>query len=351
MFPKDAQSTDGLLRRADIAMYQAKGDRSRFFFYAPAADHSSRERLGLVADLKRAIEQGGLIVHYQPQIDLRTNTVSGVEALVRWQHAERGLLGADRFVAIAEQTGVMRELTASVLEQALAQQRAWLDEGRELNLAVNISATNMLDASFLGDLQQRLERWRTPPGMLRLEITETVLIAEGSRVRRVIDALGDLGVLVSLDDFGTGYSPLSYLRELPVTEIKIDRSFIAAMMSDRDTATIVAAVIGLARRLGIDVVAEGIETAGQLEMLRTFDCPFAQGYLFSRPLPGQVVGRWLKEDALQHIAEEVLAAGRLADLGGDPLELDAPSAAPPAVRPVGTLVWPGRAGNGDVPVR
>jgi len=339
-FPKDSQTTDGLLRRADIAMYQAKDERSRYFFYAPAADHSSRERLGLVGELKRAIEQGGLIVHYQPQIDLRTNTVSGVEALVRWQHAERGLIGADTFVGIAEQTGVMRELTASVLEQALGQQRAWLDEGRELNLAVNVSATNLLDAAFLADLQERLERWRTPPGMLRLEITETVLIAEGSRVRGVIDSLGDLGVLLSLDDFGTGYSPLSYLRELPVTEIKIDRSFIAAMMSDRDTATIVAAVIGLARRLGIDVVAEGIETAGQLEMLRTFDCPFGQGYLFSRPLPAQVVARWLKEDALQHIADEVLAAAALTGLEREALELDA---ALKEHQPAGSLTWPGPA--------
>jgi EAL domain-containing protein (putative c-di-GMP-specific phosphodiesterase class I) len=169
--------------------------------------------------------------------------------------------------------------------------------------------------------------------MLRLEITESVLIAEGSRVRNVIDSLGDLGVNLSLDDFGTGYSPLSYLRELPVTELKIDRSFVEAMMSDRDTATIVAAVIGLARRLGIDVVAEGIETAGQLEMLRSFECPFAQGYLFSRPLPAQVVGRWLKEDALQHIAEEILAAGRLAPIGAEIIER------PPA----GALVWPGPA--------
>ncbi len=338
VFPKDAQSTDGLLRRADIAMYQAKGERSRYSFYAPTADHGSRERLGLVADLKRAVEQGGLVVHYQPQVDLRTNTVSGVEALVRWQHPERGLLGADSFVGIAEQTGVMRELTASVLEQALAQQRSWLDEGRELNLSVNVSATNLLDATFLPDLEQRLERWRTPPGMLRLEITETVLIAQGARVRRAIDSLGDLGVLLSLDDFGTGYSPLSYLRELPVTEIKIDRSFVAAMMSDRDTATIVAAVIGLARRLGIDVVAEGIETAGQLEMLRSFDCPFAQGYLFSRPLPAQMVARWLKEDALEHIAEEVLAAGRLGDLGGEPLQLEQRVE---GRKPAGALVWPG----------
>jgi diguanylate cyclase (GGDEF)-like protein len=308
VFPGDAQSTDGMLQRADLAMYQAKTDRSRYAFYAPGSETGSRERLGLVAELRTAIEQGGLVVHYQPQVDLRTNTVSGVEALVRWQHPRRGLLGPNQFVPVAEQTGVMRELTASVLEQALAQQRAWLDEGRELSLAVNVSATNLLDAAFLGDLRRRLDHWRTPPGMLRLEITESVLIAQGSRVRHVIDSLGDLGVNLSLDDFGTGYSPLSYLRELPVTEIKIDRSFVEAMMSDRDTATIVAAVIALARRLGIDVVAEGIETAGQLEMLRSFNCPFAQGYLFSRPLPATVVGRWLREDALSHIAEEVLAA-------------------------------------------
>jgi diguanylate cyclase len=332
VFPDDAQTTNSLLQRADVAMYQAKADRTRFAFYASSADNNSRERLGLVSELKSAIEQGGLVVHYQPQVDLRTNTVSGVEALVRWQHPRRGLLGPDQFVPIAEQTGVMRELTASVLEQALAQQRAWLDEGRELSLAVNVSATNLLDSAFLGDLRRRMDHWRTPPGMLRLEITESVLIAEGSRVRNVIDSLGALGVNLSLDDFGTGYSPLSYLRELPVTELKIDRSFVEAMMSDRDTATIVAAVIGLARRLGIDVVAEGIETAGQLEMLRSFECPFAQGYLFSRPLPAQVVGRWLKEDALQHIAEEILAAGRLAPpLGAEVIER------PPA----GALVWPG----------
>jgi EAL domain-containing protein (putative c-di-GMP-specific phosphodiesterase class I) len=170
--------------------------------------------------------------------------------------------------------------------------------------------------------------------MLRLEITESVLIAEGSRVRHVIDSLGDLGVNLSLDDFGTGYSPLSYLRELPVTEIKIDRSFVEAMMRDRDTATIVAAVIALARRLGIDVVAEGIETAGQLEMLRSFNCPFAQGYLFSRPLPAPVVGRWLREDALSHIAEEVLAAD---PVGAARAALESRAGQVTA----GALVWPG----------
>ncbi len=340
IFPDDAQTTDGLLQRADVAMYQAKEARSRYAFYSPDSNPNTRERLGLVADLKKAVEQGGLIVYYQPQVDLRTNTVSGVEALVRWQHPKLGLIGADRFVALAEQTGVMRELTTSVLDQALAQQRAWLDEGRELDLAVNVSATNLIDSAFLGEVRRLLERWRTPPGMLRLEITESVLIAEGARVHKVIESLGDLGVNLSLDDFGTGYSPLAYLRELPVTEIKIDRSFIEAMMSDRDTATIVRSIIELARRLGIEVVAEGIETAGQLELLRSFDCPFAQGYLFSRPLPAQTVGRWLREDALEHIAEEVLAATRVEPIGFEPITVRTPAeGSPPRARPAAPTVW------------
>ncbi len=295
IFPDDAHGTEGLLRRADVAMYQAKEQGSRYAFYVPARDENSIERLGLISDLKEAIQQGGLIVHYQPQVDLSRGRVVGAEALVRWQHPRRGLLGADAFVAMAEQTGVMRELTASVLEQSLAQQRAWIEQGHELRLAVNVSATSLLDSSFLPDLQRRLERWRTPPGMLRLEITESTLIAEGSRVSRVIESLSELGVQLSLDDFGTGYSPLSYLRELPVRELKIDRSFVAAMMDDPDTATIVASVIDLARRLDIAVVAEGVETAQQLAMLRDFRCPTAQGYLFSRPLAAQTLARWLRE--------------------------------------------------------
>ncbi len=295
IFPRDAESANGLLQRADVAMYEAKAARARYSFYTPGSDHNSRERLGLVAELGEAIEHGGLVVHYQPQIDLRSDTITGVEALVRWQHPQRGLLAADEFIGIAEQTGVIRELTACVLDQSLAQQRTWLEEGRKLSLAVNVSAINLLDSAFLADLKGRLERWRTPPGMLRLEITESVLIAEGSRVRSVIDALGGLGVNLSLDDFGTGYSPLSYLRELPVGELKIDRSFVEAMMSDGDTATIVAAIIALARQLGIYVVAEGIETGEQLALLRSFDCPRAQGYLFSPPLSVKDLTSWLAE--------------------------------------------------------
>ena len=293
VFPRDAQTGDSLLQRADVAMYQAKDARSRYAFYSSEADRNSRERLALVAELKGAIARGQLVVHYQPQVDLGTDTIRGVEALVRWQHPERGLIGPDSFVAIAEQTGVMRELTASVLEQALRQHRAWLDEGRELTMAVNVSATDFLDTGFLLGLREQLERWGTPAGMLRLEITESVLITEGSRVRSALDSLSGMGVHLSLDDFGTGYSPLSYLRELPVDEIKIDCSFVWAMMTDKDTAAIVAAIIALARRLGVEVVAEGIETPEQLELLRSFHCPVAQGYYFSRPLPAEGLEQWL----------------------------------------------------------
>jgi diguanylate cyclase len=293
VFPRDAQTAENLLQRADVAMYQAKEARSPYALYASETDRNTRERLALIAELKDAIAQGQLVVHYQPQVDLRTDTISGVEALVRWQHPERGLIDPDSFVAIAEQTGVMRELTASVLEQALRQHRVWLDEGRELTMAVNVSATDFVDTGFLLRLREQLERWRIPAGTLRLEITESVLIAEGSRVRSAFDSLSELGVLLSLDDFGTGYSPLSYLRELPVDEIKIDRSFVWAMMTDEDTSAIVAAIIALARRLGIEVVAEGIETPEQLELLRSFHCPMAQGYYFSLPLPAEALEQWL----------------------------------------------------------
>lgn len=299
VFPRDAQTASKLLQCGDVAMYLAKEAHTDYAFYAAGADHNSRERLGLMSELKDAIQQGGLVVHYQPQVDLRSNGVCGVEALVRWQHPERGLIGPSDFIAIAEQMGVMRELTGAVLEQALRHHRRWLDEGRELTLAVNVSATNLLDEGFLSSLREQMRRWGTPAHLLRLEITESILIAEGPRVRSALDTLADLHVNMSLDDFGTGYSPLAYLRELPVIEIKIDRSFIEAMMTDEDTATIVESIITLARRLGLAVVAEGIETAEQLELLRSFDCPLGQGYYFSRPLPAEELGRWLELTELE----------------------------------------------------
>jgi diguanylate cyclase (GGDEF)-like protein len=293
VYPRDATSTDTLLQRADFAMYQAKAAHSRHTFYTAGSDHSSREHLELAAQLPAAIAEQQLVVYYQPQVDLSTGSCRGVEALVRWQHPEHGLLGPDRFIAMAEQTGLMHELTASVLEQTLRQQRTWLKAGHDVTLAVNVSATNFMDASFLPDLRGQLHRWGTPAHVLRLEITESVLVAEGQRVRAAIDSLSELCVGLSLDDFGTGYSALAYLRDLPVMELKIDRSFIEAMMTDQDTATIVASTIALARNLRMDLVAEGVETVEQLDLLRSFDCPVVQGYYFSRPLPADSLEEFL----------------------------------------------------------
>jgi diguanylate cyclase (GGDEF)-like protein len=293
VYPRDAASLDTLLQRAEVAMHQAKRAHSRHAFYIAGSDPRSRERLQLAAELPDAIAEQQLEVYYQPQVDLVTGSCRGVEALVRWRHPEHGLLGPDRFIAMAEQTGLIPELTASVLEQALRQQQAWLRTGHDVTLAVNVSATNFIDAGFLPALRDQLHRWRTPPHMLRLEITESVLVAEGPRVRAAIDSLAELCVGLSLDDFGTGFSALSYLRDLPVMEIKIDRSFIEAMTTDKDTATIVASIIALARNLGMDLVAEGVEQLEQLELLRTFDCPVVQGYYFSRPLPADSLEAFL----------------------------------------------------------
>ena len=293
IYPRDATSVDTLLQRADVAMYQAKATHSRHTFYTAGSDDGSREHLQLAAELPAAIAEQQLLVYYQPQVDLLTGSCRGVEALVRWQHPEHGLLGPDRFIAIAEQAGLMHELTASVLEQSLRQQRTWIQDGHDLTLAVNVSATNFMDTGFLPDLRGQLHRWRTPPHMLRLEITESVLVAEGLRVRAAIDSLAELCVDLSLDDFGTGYSALAYLRDLPVMELKIDRSFIEAMMTDQDTATIVASTIALARNLGMNLVAEGVEQIEQIELLRTFDCPVVQGYYFSRPLPADSLEEFL----------------------------------------------------------
>lgn len=292
-FPGDARDADGLMQRADVAMYQAKQTRTVFEFYVPGRDTHTPERLALVAELPRAIERGDLVLDYQPKVDVATGRACGVEALGHWQHAKRGPIPPDDFIPIAEQTGVMRELTAAVLDQALGQLSTWLAQGRELTMAVNVSVSNLLDAGFIVDLRRVLERWRTPAQALQLEITENVLMADRGQAIGVLNAITALGVGISLDDFGTGYSPLAYLREFSADEIKIDRSFVAAMIDDPTAATIVASTVQLADRLNMQVVAEGVETVAHLDMLRSFGCRVMQGYYFSGALPPHELERWM----------------------------------------------------------
>ncbi|HEY1834177.1 MAG TPA: EAL domain-containing protein [Solirubrobacteraceae bacterium] len=314
LFPRDAEDGDVLLQRADVAMYKAKENRSRYAFYEAGSDPNSRERLGLAAELKDALAHGGLVVHYQPQMRLDRDSVSAIEALVRWQHPQRGLIEAEDFMTLVEHTGVMRELTTLVLEQALGQQRSWRARGHDLTLAVNISAQSLLEDTFVDDLKSQLARAQTPPRRLRLEITESILISEGERVRTVIEALAELGVELSLDDFGTGYSPLTYLTEMPVSELKIDGSFTAAMMHDRPTSIIIAGTVSLAKQLGLALVAEGVETPEQLTRLREIGCPFAQGYLLCRPMSAQQLDRWLAAGATFEVQHQETPAEPLPGL-------------------------------------
>ena len=292
--PEHGRERSDLLRRADVAMYRAKERGSGVEIYDPTDDPHSRERLALVSELRQAFGQGQLLLHHQPKIDLATGAVTGVEALVRWQHPEHGLLFPDAFIPLVERYGLARPLTLEVLDLALAARDAWSRAGFDLQIAVNLTAADVLDARLPDDVRRRLETWRVPAGALKLEITENTLMLDPARTLDVLAQLSELGVGLSLDDFGTGYSSLAYLKRLPVRELKIDRSFVMAMTESSDDDVIVHSTARLGRNLGLNVVAEGVETAEHLERVRAYGCDVAQGYFFSRPLPGDDLLRWLE---------------------------------------------------------
>jgi EAL domain-containing protein (putative c-di-GMP-specific phosphodiesterase class I) len=294
LFPDDGVDADTLLRRADVAMYQAKEEKLGWAFFAGEAEQKDPTRLTLVSELRRAIEERELMLHYQPQAVLAGGEVRSVEALLRWQHPVRGIVPPDEFIPIAQQTGLIKPLTLYVVDEALGQCAAWLESGRRLTVAVNLSARNLLDADFPVQVRDLLQRWEVPGEMLVFEITESTMVADPVRTRVVLEELAEMGIRLSIDDFGTGYSSLAYLKRLPVAEIKIDRSFVMSMDTDEDDATIVRSTIELGRNLGLDVVAEGVETEQTLERLRALGCTLAQGYHLSRPVPAAELEAWLE---------------------------------------------------------
>jgi diguanylate cyclase len=278
-----------------VAMYDAKRSRAGVALYDSARHADSSGHLGLVEDLRTALATGQLVLHHQPQLDIATGATVGVEALVRWQHPARGLLGPGDFLPLAEVHGLMGALTEEVLGQAVAQAAAWRREGLDLHMSVNLSASNLLDAALPDRVAGLLEQHALPPGSLVLEVTESVLLTDPERSLAVVGALADLGVTVSIDDFGTGYSSLAYLRDLPVAELKLDRSFTADLLTDARTGAIVASTIELAHRLGLRVVAEGVEDEATLRHLQSLDCDISQGYLHARPLPADQLAGWFAE--------------------------------------------------------
>jgi diguanylate cyclase (GGDEF)-like protein len=283
--PGDANDASEMLRHADVALYVAKRSHAGVSVYDRAEDEHSPGRLRLLADLARAIDGGELVLHYQPKCAL-DGTVRGVEALVRWRHPERGLLAPDEFIPAAERTGLIHSLTDVVLDAALAQARRWDDAGSPTAVAVNVSTRTLLDPGFAERVLAHLAAHRTPASLLGLEITETTIMEDPERALAVLTRLADAGVRLSIDDFGTGYSSLAYLKSLPVHELKFDRSFVAGMTSSERDRVIVDSTVALGRRLGLDVVAEGVEDEDTRVALGDLGCELAQGFLFCRPVPG-----------------------------------------------------------------
>ncbi|HUK96961.1 MAG TPA: EAL domain-containing protein [Gaiellaceae bacterium] len=285
IYPEHGDDVDSLLQRADVAMYLAKEDRSGCELYASDRDEYSPHRLALAAELRRALDEKELVLHYQPKADLSDGRIVAVEALVRWQHPEHGLLTPDQFVPLAEATGLIRELTLTVLAEALHQQRVWRDDGIDIRVAVNLSARDLYDLTLPASTAELLAKHDVPPTSLELEITESVIVADPMRARAILNRLSEMGVVLAIDDYGTGYSSLGYLKRLPIDEMKIDRSFVMQMADDRNDAAIVRSTVELGRNLGLKVVAEGVETAAAWAHLKALGCDFAQGYYLSKPVP------------------------------------------------------------------
>jgi diguanylate cyclase len=289
VYPEHAVDAGTLLRHADVAMYEAKRGRTGHEIYASEDDHHSRDRLALAGEVRRALAQDELALHYQPVADLATGELVGVEALVRWRHPDRGLLAPGAFLPAIEHTEVMREVSHRVLAMAICQAGAWFRTDRAWRVAVNLSATDLLDRALVDDVSALLRRYGTPARRITLEVTESVLMTDPARAMEVLAELRGLGVCLALDDFGTGWSSLTHLQRMPVDEIKIDRSFVAAMATDAGSAAIVSSTVDLAHALGLRVVAEGIEDEATWTRLRTVGCDAAQGYYLSKPLaPGEL---------------------------------------------------------------
>jgi diguanylate cyclase (GGDEF)-like protein len=298
-FPAHGEDGEVLLQRADIAMYVAKADHSGAQLYETSQDQHSVQRLALAGELRRAIENDELVLHYQPKVDVATGRVVGAEALCRWQHPTLGLIMPDEFVPMAEHTGLITPLTKTVLNLALQQVAAWRAAGHRLSMAINLSARSFLDSQLLDDLPELLAVWRVDPALLELEITESMIVGDPERARGVLERLNELGITLAIDDFGTGYSSLAYLKQLPVDEIKIDKSFVLQMSGNSSDETIVRSIIDLAHNLDLRAVAEGVEDQGILNRLTELGCDVAQGYHISRPLPADRFDQWMQSFPLR----------------------------------------------------
>ncbi len=299
VYPRDGTDADTLLRNADAAMYHAKTQGpNRYRFYADGMNATAVERLEVETGLREALERDEIFVLYQPQIDVERGSVVGVEALVRWRHPRRGIVSPAEFIPVAEESGVINAIGERVLRTACAAAARWIREGaNELRVAVNVSSRQLGHKGFASVVSRALRETGLEPGRLELEITESSVMRERGVTLAALLVARKLGVRVAIDDFGTGYSSLTALKRLPVDAIKIDRSFVRGITSEPADATITKALIRMGRGLGLEVIAEGVETEEQCEALRQLGCQIMQGYLYSRPVPAEDLERFLDQGA------------------------------------------------------
>jgi len=293
LYPEHGADARTLLRRADVAMYAAKQKQSGYSFHRDDDESRTPDQLSLVVELRGAIERNELELYYQPKLHMRTGIMTRCEVLMRWNHPKRGLLAPVHFIPLAERTGLIRSLTDWLLDRALSQCRTWQDAGAPIHMALNISAKSLLDQALPTKVQSALDRWGVDPRFLKIEITESSIMADPAHALAILAMLQSMGVRLSVDDFGTGYSSLTHLRELPIDEIKIDKSFVMGLTGNDADAAIVRTVIDLGHNLGKQVCAEGVEDEATWNRLADLGCDLAQGYWIARPLPAEELMAWL----------------------------------------------------------
>jgi diguanylate cyclase (GGDEF)-like protein len=296
LYPEDGEGVDALMKNADTAMYHAKtAGRNNVQFFTASMNAQASERMALENSLRQAVDHGDFELHYQPQVDLASGRIVGVEALVRWRHAEHGLIPPDKFIPVAEETGLIVPLGEWVLYEAARQVAVWRAEGiADVSVAINLSAHQLRDDALPGVVADVLSRHGIDPEDIEIEITESVAMSDPNATIEHLGSLRRMGIELAVDDFGTGYSSLAYLKLLPIHRLKLDRSFVMDIEHDPNDAAICTATIALAHSLGLSVVAEGVETVAQRDYLAGLGCDVAQGYLYSRPLPAAEIGELLK---------------------------------------------------------
>jgi EAL domain-containing protein (putative c-di-GMP-specific phosphodiesterase class I) len=294
LYPEHGLDSETLMHQADTAMYEAKKNDVIYAVFHPSQDRATLDRLILLGALREAIDKDQLVLHYQPKVSSLLGALTGVEALVRWQHPGKGEIQPNEFIPLVEQAGLSKHLTLWVLDKAMQQSARWKKAGMLIPVSVNLSIKNLHDFDFPGDVVELLKKWEIEPELILLEVTESCMMADPERVKRVVTELEKLGFHLSIDDFGTGYSSLSYLRKFPAREIKIDRSFVTDMCKNEDNAVIVRSTIEMVHNIGRIVVAEGVEDAETCQHLEGLGCDQIQGFHICRPLPAANLQKWLE---------------------------------------------------------